>query len=93
MCARCMRAPPPSLLSIAAAPSRSLTPGSVLTRTLYTTHPTQVRQVACGGMHSLALTEAGDVWMWGENWGDFAFKVDRQPRPVGKSRKKKNRKK
>ncbi len=39
--------------------------------------------VACGGMHSLALTEAGDVWMWGEPWGDFSLKVERTPRPVG----------
>lgn len=42
----------------------------------------QVRQVACGGMHSLALTEEGTVWTWGEPWGEFHMVVDRSPRPV-----------
>lgn len=37
-------------------------------------HPTKclsglhVTQVAAGGMHSLALTENGQIWMWGEPW-------------------------
>ncbi|KAG1674128.1 hypothetical protein FOA52_015758 [Chlamydomonas sp. UWO 241] len=43
----------------------------------------KVKQVACGGMHSLALTETGEVWTWGEPWGDFSFRVEREPRPVG----------
>ena len=38
--------------------------------------------VACGGMHSMALTETGEVWTWGEPWGEFSLKVDRSPRPV-----------
>ena len=42
----------------------------------------QVRQVACGGMHSLALTEGGEVWTWGEPWGDFSLYLDRNPRQV-----------
>jgi hypothetical protein len=44
--------------------------------------PLQVRQVACGGMHSLALTEGGEVWTWGEPWGDFSLYLDRNPRQV-----------
>lgn len=35
----------------------------------------RVRQVAAGGMHSLALTEGGDVWGWGQplmTWGTSA---------------------
>jgi hypothetical protein len=23
------------------------------------------------------------VWTWGEPWGDFSFRVEREPRPVG----------
>lgn len=42
----------------------------------------QVRMVACGGMHSLALTEDGEVWTWGEPWGDFSMKVERTPHRV-----------
>jgi len=42
----------------------------------------QVKQVACGGMHSLVLTEGGEVWMWGEPWGDFSLYLDRHPRKV-----------
>lgn len=42
----------------------------------------RVRQVACGGMHSLALTEDGQVWVWGEPWGDFSMVLERAPRPV-----------
>lgn len=33
-------------------------------------------------MHSLALTEDGAVWMWGEPWGDFALAVERNPTKV-----------
>eukprot|EP00887_Chlorella_sp_A99_P001925 scaffold18.g1925.t1 len=40
----------------------------------------RVKQVAAGGMHSLALTEHGQLWMWGEPWGDFSMHVDRRPR-------------
>lgn len=39
--------------------------------------------MACGGMHSLALTEGGVVWTWGEPWGDFSMMVERTPRQVG----------
>ncbi|KAI8473148.1 MAG: regulator of chromosome condensation 1/beta-lactamase-inhibitor protein II [Monoraphidium minutum] len=42
----------------------------------------RVRQVACGGMNSLVLTEGGDVWTWGEPWGDFSLEVSREPRKV-----------
>ncbi|MEW5298972.1 MAG: hypothetical protein WDW36_002037 [Sanguina aurantia] len=42
----------------------------------------KVTMVAAGGMHSLALTESGEVWTWGEPWGDFAMKVARHPRQV-----------
>ena len=42
----------------------------------------QVRMVACGGMHSLALTESGELWTWGEPWGEFGMLVERHPRPV-----------
>eukprot|EP00197_Chlamydomonas_leiostraca_P014556 CAMPEP_0202864320 /NCGR_PEP_ID=MMETSP1391-20130828/4611_1 /ASSEMBLY_ACC=CAM_ASM_000867 /TAXON_ID=1034604 /ORGANISM="Chlamydomonas leiostraca, Strain SAG 11-49" /LENGTH=825 /DNA_ID=CAMNT_0049544055 /DNA_START=66 /DNA_END=2539 /DNA_ORIENTATION=+ len=42
----------------------------------------RVRQVACGGMHSLALTETGEVWTWGEPWGDFSMRIERTPLPV-----------
>lgn len=42
----------------------------------------RVKMVACAGMHSLALTDAGTVWTWGEPWGDFALKVERHPRQV-----------
>ncbi|GAB4819656.1 hypothetical protein N2152v2_006702 [Parachlorella kessleri] len=38
------------------------------------------RQVSAGGMHSLALTEAGEIWQWGEPWGDFSVRIDRGPR-------------
>eukprot|EP00798_Chlamydomonas_sp_ICE-L_P002659 gene2659-17125_t len=36
----------------------------------------KVKMVACGGMHSLALAENGDVWTWGEPWGDFSMTVE-----------------
>ncbi|CAL8461917.1 g1448 [Coccomyxa elongata] len=42
----------------------------------------QVKQVAAGGMHSCVLTDAGEVWTWGEPWGDFSMKVDRHPKKV-----------
>ncbi|KAF5827001.1 regulator of chromosome condensation 1/beta-lactamase-inhibitor protein II [Dunaliella salina] len=42
----------------------------------------KVKQVACGGMHSLVLTEGGEVLMWGEPWGDFSLYLDRLPRKV-----------
>lgn len=45
-------------------------------------HQLKVRQVAAGGMHSLALTEDGQIWMWGEPWGDFSMTIDRTPRRV-----------
>jgi hypothetical protein len=31
-------------------------------------------------MHSLALTESGEIYMWGEPWGDFSVTIDRRPR-------------
>jgi hypothetical protein len=33
-------------------------------------------------MHSLALTESGEIWMWGEPWGDFSMTIDRRPRRI-----------
>ena len=42
----------------------------------------RVRQVACGGMNSLALTEGGEVWTWGEPWGDFSLQLSREPKRV-----------
>jgi hypothetical protein len=42
-----------------------------------------VAAVAAGGMHSLALTTAGHLWMWGEPWGDFSMTIDRSPRRIG----------
>lgn len=42
----------------------------------------RVCQVAAGGMHSLALTESGQIWMWGEPWGDFSMTIDRSPRRI-----------
>ena len=38
--------------------------------------------VSAGGMHSLALTEGGEVWMWGEPWGDFSLDATQEPRRV-----------
>lgn len=40
-------------------------------------------QVACGGMNSVVLTEGGEVWTWGEPWGEFALELQRAPRKVG----------
>ncbi|KAK9838506.1 hypothetical protein WJX81_003780 [Elliptochloris bilobata] len=42
----------------------------------------RVVQVAAGGMHSCVLTTQGEVWTWGEPWGDFSMQVDRTPRKV-----------
>ncbi|GMH45717.1 hypothetical protein BSKO_13680 [Bryopsis sp. KO-2023] len=42
----------------------------------------RVKQVACGGMHSLALTYDGDVYTWGERWGEFSLKIERKPKKV-----------
>lgn len=42
----------------------------------------KVMQVACGGMHSLALTANGEVWTWGEPWGEFKLEKEKNPRPV-----------
>ena len=39
-------------------------------------------QVSAGGMHSVGVTTDGDVWAWGERWGDFSVRVDRAPRPL-----------
>ena len=33
-------------------------------------------------MHSLALTEGGALFMWGEPWGDFSVTLDRSPRRI-----------
>ncbi|KAF6250550.1 hypothetical protein COO60DRAFT_1465227 [Scenedesmus sp. NREL 46B-D3] len=41
-----------------------------------------VKQVACGGMNSVVLTEGGEVWTWGEPWGEFALELQRAPRKV-----------
>lgn len=42
----------------------------------------RVCQVAAGGMHSLALTEDGQLWTWGEPWGSFFMTIDRTPRRI-----------
>lgn len=42
----------------------------------------RVCQVAAGGMHSLALTEDGQLWTWGEPWGSFFMTIDRSPRRI-----------
>lgn len=42
----------------------------------------KVSQVAAGGMHSVALTDTGEVWTWGEPWGDFSMQVNRKARKV-----------
>mmetsp|Transcript_2765 Transcript_2765/g.7800 ORF Transcript_2765/g.7800 Transcript_2765/m.7800 type:complete len:497 (+) Transcript_2765:160-1650(+) len=39
----------------------------------------KVKQVSAGGMHSIALTDSGQVLMWGERWGDFSLVVQRHP--------------
>lgn len=39
----------------------------------------RVAQVACGGMSSMVLTTSGDVWTWGEPWGDFTLDISRTP--------------
>ncbi len=40
----------------------------------------RVMQVEAGGMHSVALSEAGHIWQWGEPWGEFEMTVHREPR-------------
>lgn len=42
----------------------------------------KVSMVSCGGMHSVALTTSGEVWQWGEPWGDFSIEVNRSPRKL-----------
>lgn len=42
----------------------------------------KVIQCAAGGMHSCVLTSDGEIWTWGEPWGDFSMKLDRKPRKV-----------
>lgn len=42
----------------------------------------KVKQVAAGGMSSLVLTEDGQLWQWGEPWGDFSMVIDRKPRRI-----------
>ncbi|KAL3132366.1 hypothetical protein ABBQ32_008942 [Trebouxia sp. C0010 RCD-2024] len=42
----------------------------------------KVVQVAAGGMHTCALTDSGQVWTWGEPWGEFSMQLDRSPRAV-----------
>ena len=39
-------------------------------------------QVSAGGTHSVGVATTGDVWAWGERWGDFSVRVDRAPRPL-----------
>lgn len=33
-------------------------------------------------MNSVVLTDRGDVWTWGEPWGEFALELQRAPRKV-----------
>lgn len=40
------------------------------------------RQVAAGGMHSVAITLDHEVYTWGEPWGDFQLNPTRRPRRV-----------
>ena len=42
----------------------------------------RVCQVDAGGMHSVALTENGQIWTWGEQWGDFSMTINRDPRRI-----------
>eukprot|EP01025_Chloroclados_australasicus_P016188 TRINITY_DN18019_c0_g1_i2.p1 TRINITY_DN18019_c0_g1~~TRINITY_DN18019_c0_g1_i2.p1 ORF type:complete len:499 (-),score=79.40 TRINITY_DN18019_c0_g1_i2:435-1931(-) len=57
----------------------------IVTPTLFRCFPEiKVRQIACGGMHSLALSMSGDVYQWGEPWGDFSLEVSRNIRKVAK---------
>eukprot|EP00889_Picochlorum_renovo_P001271 jgi/Picre1/28301/NNA_003707.t1 len=42
----------------------------------------KVVQVDAGGMHSVALTDNGQIWMWGEQWGDFSMTVNRAPKRI-----------
>lgn len=45
----------------------------------------RVRQVAAGGMHSLALAEDGSVWTWGEPWGDFSMNLTQRIKRVSRA--------
>ena len=45
-------------------------------------HSLRVCQVSAGGMHSLALTEDGQLWTFGEPWGSFSMVIDRSARRV-----------
>ena len=38
--------------------------------------------VACGGTHSLALLKSGEIWVWGEPWGDYSLEATNAPRRV-----------
>ncbi len=42
----------------------------------------RVCQVSAGGMHSLALTEDGSLYAFGEPWGSFSMTIDRRPHRV-----------
>mmetsp|Transcript_27994 Transcript_27994/g.61263 ORF Transcript_27994/g.61263 Transcript_27994/m.61263 type:complete len:471 (-) Transcript_27994:159-1571(-) len=42
----------------------------------------KVQQVAAGGMHSLALTQDGEVWTWGQPLCNFKHAQSRLPAPV-----------
>eukprot|EP00890_Picochlorum_soloecismus_P003284 jgi/Picsp_1/3957/NSC_01469-R1_ran gtpase binding len=45
----------------------------------------RVCQIDAGGMHSVALTENGQIWTWGEQWGDFSMTINRNPRRIDES--------
>jgi len=50
----------------------------------------KVVQVDAGGMHSVALTDTGHIWMWGEPWGDFSMTINREPSRLDISSKTKD---
>ena len=60
-------------------PTYQLTPAAV-------TDLTQVRAIAAGDLHSLALRADGSVWGWGDNWygalGDASILGTNRPTPV-----------
>jgi hypothetical protein len=35
-------------------------------------------------MNSVVLTDSGEVWTWGEPWGEFALELQRAPRKVSR---------
>lgn len=37
-------------------------------------------------MNSVVLTEGGEVWTWGEPWGEFALELQLAPRKVSRPR-------